>query len=47
MWAEREGKYTSLDGRTQELKRVLEPPDGLAKDETIFSQLAQKMGRGL
>ncbi len=47
MWAEREGKYTSLDGRTQELKRVLEPIDGLAKDETIFSQLAQKMGRGL
>jgi predicted molibdopterin-dependent oxidoreductase YjgC len=47
MWAEREGKYTSLDGRTQELKRVLEPVAGVAQDETIFSQIARKMGRGL
>lgn len=44
IWAEREGRFTSLDGQTQELKRVLQPKDGLPQDEEIFKRLAQKMG---
>ncbi len=44
IWSERQGNYTSLDGRTRELKPVLKPANE-ANDETIFSQIARKMAK--
>jgi len=47
IWAERKGKYVSLDGGVRELKQVLRPPDGLPQDEEIFKVISQKMEQGL
>jgi formate dehydrogenase major subunit len=43
-WAERGGQYVSLDGHTQELKPVLQPPAGLASDNEILQKVSQKLG---
>jgi len=47
IWAEREGKYVTLDGRVQELKRVLEPRDGLPQDEEVLIEISNKLGHKL
>ncbi len=47
IWAEREGKYVAMDGRVQELKRVLEPKDGLPQDEEILREISRKLGHKL
>jgi predicted molibdopterin-dependent oxidoreductase YjgC len=47
IWAEREGKYTSMDGHLLELKRVLQPKDGLLQDQEILIKLSQKLGHEL
>jgi len=47
IWAEREGKYVSMDGRVQELKQVLEPKDGLTQDEEILIEISGKLGHRL
>ena len=43
IWSEREGKYTSLDGKTSRAKRVVELPAGLKDDVRIINGLAQKL----
>ena len=47
IWAEREGKYVSMDGCVQELKRVLEPQNGLPQDEEILTKISKKFGYAL
>jgi formate dehydrogenase major subunit len=47
IWAERKGKYVSMDGRVLELNQVLEPKDGIAQDEEVFRQISQKLGHEL
>jgi predicted molibdopterin-dependent oxidoreductase YjgC len=47
IWAEREGKYISMDGRSLELRRALEPQEGLLQDEEILIELSKKLGHEL
>ena len=47
IWAEREGKYISMDGRVLESKRVLQPKDGLPQDQEVLKAISQKLGRKL
>jgi len=47
IWAEREGKYIAMDGRVHELKRVLEPKNGLLRDEEVLIEISKKLGRKL
>jgi predicted molibdopterin-dependent oxidoreductase YjgC len=42
IWAEREGRYMSMDGRTLESKKVLQPKNGLLEDREIFAKLSKK-----
>ncbi|MBN1863069.1 MAG: molybdopterin-dependent oxidoreductase [Dehalococcoidales bacterium] len=46
-WAEREGKYTDMDGRSRELKRVLTPKEGLPQDEEVLIEISEKLGSQL
>jgi predicted molibdopterin-dependent oxidoreductase YjgC len=41
IWAERNGKYISLDGKAGGSRQVLEPPPGVRDDSEIFRQLAK------
>lgn len=45
IWAEREGKYVTMDGRVLELKQVLQPKDGLPQDQEVLKAISQKLGR--
>ena len=47
IWAEREGKYMSMDGRLLKLRRVLQPKDGLLQDQAILIELSKKLGHEL
>lgn len=47
IWAEREGKYITMDGRVLELKQVLQPKDGLLQDQEVLMAISQKLGRKL
>ncbi|MDY6917409.1 MAG: molybdopterin-dependent oxidoreductase [Chloroflexota bacterium] len=47
IWAEREGKYVSMDGATQELGRVLEPPEGVPGDQETLQAVSRKLGHEL
>jgi formate dehydrogenase major subunit len=47
IWAEREGKYVTMDGRVLELKQVLQPKDGLPQDHEVLKAISQKLGRKL
>ena len=47
IWAERKGKYVSLDGGVREIQPVLRPRDGLPQDEEIFKAISQKIEQGL
>ena len=47
IWAEREGKYVAMDGRVQQLKQVLEPKDGLPRDEEVLIEISKKFGCAL
>ena len=47
IWAEREGIYVAMDGRVQQLKRALEPKDGLLQDEGILIEISKKLGYAL
>lgn len=44
IWAEREGKYVTMDGRVLELKRVLKPKDGLPQDREVLIEISKKLG---
>ena len=43
IWAEREGKYVTMDGRVLESKQVLQPKEGLPQDEEILMEIYQKV----
>ena len=47
IWAEREGKYVTMDGRAQKSKRALKPKDGLPQDEEILIEISKKLGYAL
>jgi NADH dehydrogenase/NADH:ubiquinone oxidoreductase subunit G len=47
IWAEREGKYVTMDGRVLELKQVLQPKDGLPQDQEVLKAISKKLGRKL
>jgi len=47
IWAEREGKYVTMDGRVLELKRVLQPKDGLPQDQEVLIEISQRLGHKL
>ncbi len=47
IWAEREGKYVTMDGRVLELKRVLQPKDGLPQDHEVLIEISQRLGHKL
>ena len=47
IWAEREGKYVSMDGRSLELRSVLQPQEGLLQDQEILIELSKKLGHEL
>jgi len=42
-WAEREGEYTTIDGRRQRSKRVLEPKQGIKEDQVLFQGIAKRL----
>jgi len=42
-WAEREGTYVSLDGKTGQSQRAVKPPQGIKDDLEIISQIAQRL----
>jgi len=44
IWAEREGKCVTMDGRVLELKRVLKPKDGLPQDREVLIEISKKLG---
>ena len=44
IWAERDGKYTSMDGRVCELRPTLQPKDGILRDEDLFVKISKKSG---
>ena len=44
IWAERDGKYTNMDGQTLEIKPVLKPKAGLLQDKDILTKLSKKLG---
>jgi len=46
-WAEREGKYINMDGLLLQLKRVLQPKDGMLQDQEILIELSKKLGHEL
>jgi formate dehydrogenase major subunit len=43
IWAERKGKYVSLDGKISHSQKVLEPPSGVKDDVEIISKLAKRL----
>jgi len=47
IWAEREGKYVSMDGCALQLRQVLEPREGILQDQEILIQLSKKLGHEL
>lgn len=47
IWAEREGKYVTMDGRVLKLKRVLQPKDGLPQDQAVLKVISRKLGHKL
>ena len=47
IWAEREGEYVSMDGRSNRSQRVLQPREGLLSDGEILVELAKKLGHTL
>jgi len=41
IWAERKGKYVSLDGKVGHSQKLLEPPSGIKDDVEIINKLAK------
>jgi formate dehydrogenase major subunit len=44
IWAEKSGTFTNTEGRTQPLRAVLRPPEGVKDDQEILKSLAKKLG---
>ncbi|GAI38913.1 unnamed protein product, partial [marine sediment metagenome] len=47
IWAERQGKCVSMDGRVLELKQVLQPKDGLLQDQEVLIEISRRLGHKL
>ena len=47
IWAERQGKCVSMDGRSLEIKPVLQPKEGLPQDHEILIGLSRRLGHDL
>ena len=47
IWAEREGKYMSMDGRISESRPALQPKEGVLQDREILIELSKKLGHNL
>jgi predicted molibdopterin-dependent oxidoreductase YjgC len=47
IWAEREGKYTSLDGHSLRAPKVLQPKEGSLQDWEILVELSRRLGHEL
>ena len=47
IWAERQGKCVSMDGRSLEIKPVLQPKEGLPEDHEILIGLSRRLGHDL
>jgi formate dehydrogenase major subunit len=47
IWAEREGKYMSMDGSISEARRALQPKEGVLQDQEILIELSKKLGHTL
>ncbi len=45
IWAERNGKYVDMEGRSLEIEQVLRPRGGLLRDEEILTEISRKMGK--
>ncbi|MHB0876723.1 MAG: NADH-quinone oxidoreductase subunit G [Anaerolineae bacterium] len=45
LWAEKQGHLTSLEGRIQEVRRIVPVPAALREDEQVFIALAQLVQR--
>jgi len=43
-WAEQEGHFVNIEGRAQEARRGLTPPDDVWSSLRVLQSLAQKMG---
>jgi len=43
IWAEQEGHYMNLDGRTQKAEKALTPPENVRDNLTVLSEVAQQM----
>jgi len=43
--AEKEGSYTSCEGRVQAVRKALEPPEGLMETGTLLREVASYMGK--
>jgi formate dehydrogenase major subunit len=43
IWAERKGKYVSLDGKAGHSQKVMEPPAEVKDDTEVISKLAKKL----
>ena len=46
-WAEREGKYVTMDGRVIESKRVLQSKEGLFQDQEVLIEISKRLGHDL
>lgn len=44
MWAEQEGHFVNVEGRVQEARRALTPPDDVWSNVRVLQTLAQQMG---
>jgi predicted molibdopterin-dependent oxidoreductase YjgC len=47
IWAEREGIYINMDGRSLDIHRVLKPVEGLPSDDEILMVVSRKLGKEL
>jgi NADH dehydrogenase/NADH:ubiquinone oxidoreductase subunit G len=43
IWAERKGKYVSLDGKVGHSQKVVEPPSGIKDDVETINKLAKSL----
>jgi NADH dehydrogenase/NADH:ubiquinone oxidoreductase subunit G len=42
IWAEQEGHYINLDGRTQQAQKALLPHEGVYDNTTVFNEIAAR-----
>jgi formate dehydrogenase major subunit len=47
IWAERQGTCVAMDGRVQEIKRVLNTKEGFLLDDEILARISSKLGHQL